>query len=153
MLRLVPRLLVLLFAFPLAVAAQSPDAGEAARPEVQVFKSPTCGCCTKWEKHLEARGFRIQSTHVDDLTRIKRWYGVPADAAACHTAIVEGYVIEGHVPVADVERLLRERPEVRGLIVPGMPLGSPGMESPTPEPYSVYTFDGSGLGSVYSRHE
>ena len=153
MLRLLPRILVLLLAFPLVAAAESPEAANAPRPEVQVFKSPTCGCCTKWEKHLEARGFQIQSSHVEDLTRIKRWYGVPADSAACHTAIVDGYVIEGHVPASDVERLLRERPAVRGLIVPGMPLGSPGMESPTPEPYSVYTFDGSGLGPVFSRHE
>jgi hypothetical protein len=107
----------------------------------------------KWADHLAANGFRVETSDVRDLDGVKRRYGVPADSEACHTAVVEGYVVEGHVPASDVERLLDERPAVRGLVVPGMPLGSPGMESPTPEPYTVYAFDESGSRTVFSRHD
>lgn len=121
-------------------------------PRVEVFKSPTCGCCTKWADHLETNGFRVQSTDVTNLSEIKRRHGVPQHSQACHTAVVDGYVIEGHVPASDIKRLLRERPAVRGLVAPGMPLGSPGMESRTPHPYSVYSFDEAGRRTLFSRH-
>jgi len=124
----------------------------AAAPRIEVFKTPTCGCCTKWAEHLEANGFRVELTDMKDLTRLKRRKGVPYDSQACHTGVVDGYVIEGHVPAADIKRLLAERPEVTGLVVPGMPLGSPGMEHPDPQPYSVFTFDASGRKAIYSRH-
>ncbi|MFQ5418708.1 MAG: DUF411 domain-containing protein [Myxococcota bacterium] len=131
-----------------------PAVGEdAPSPQVEVFKSPTCGCCAKWADHLEASGFRVRTTDVADLQEVKRRHGVPPHSESCHTAIVDGYVVEGHVPASDIARLLRERPEVRGLVAPGMPRGSPGMESPTPEPYVVYTFDEAGHRAVFSRHE
>ena len=120
---------------------------------VQVYKTPSCGCCGKWAEHLEASGFEVQTTDVADLGEVKQRYGVPTGSEACHTAVVDGYVVEGHVPASDIARLLRERPAVRGLVVPGMPLGSPGMESPTPEPYAVYAFDAAGELSEFSRHQ
>jgi hypothetical protein len=129
------------------------DADEtASAPHVEVFKTPACGCCTKWARHLEENGFDIQITETNDLAKLKRRHGVPDDSHTCHTAVVEGYTIEGHVPAADIQRLLAERPDVTGLVVPGMPQGSPGMESPTPQPYTVFTFDESGRKAVYSRH-
>jgi hypothetical protein len=140
------------FAMGSIASAESvrPDVDPAAR--VKMFRSPSCSCCTKWAAHLEANGFRVESIETTDLVEIKRRYGVPGRSEACHTAIVGGYVIEGHVPASDVKRLLREAPAVRGLVVPGMPLGSPGMESASPQPYSVYTFDAEGRRSLFSRH-
>jgi len=124
----------------------------AADPvQVQVYKSPTCGCCNKWIEHLESNGFSVHATDVPDLTPIKAENGVPRRLASCHTAIVDGYLVEGHVPAADVHRLLRERPKVSGLAVPGMPIGSPGMEGPNPERYQVLSFGPEGV-SVFSTH-
>ena len=97
-------------------------------PTVEVFKSPTCGCCANWVKHLEANGFTTKVTDVEDMTVVKAKYGVPGRLQSCHTAVVNGYVLEGHVPASDVQRLIKERPAVVGVAVPGMPVGSPGME-------------------------
>lgn len=133
-------------------ATEAPPAGSSA-VVVQVFKSPNCGCCVGWADHMERNGFRVETTDVSDLSAIKRRHGVPADGESCHTALVEDYVIEGHVPAADIERLLAERPAVLGLMVPGMPRGSPGMESPFPEPYTVYAFHADGQRTVFSEHE
>lgn len=121
------------------------------RPEVTVYKSPTCGCCTKWVEHLRANGFDVTGADVSDLTQVKDRYGVPSELAACHTAIVDGYVVEGHVPADVVQRLLKERPAVAGIAVPGMPVGSPGMEGRYREPYNVLTFDRDGKTQIYAR--
>ena len=121
-----------------------------AGTDVLVYKSPTCGCCAKWVDHLEAAGFTVQVEDVDDLRPIKAENGVTPELASCHTAIVDGYVIEGHVPADVIAKLLVERPDVRGLSVPGMPTGSPGMEGGTPEPYDVIAFDEGGNTSVYA---
>ena len=130
------------------VAAQ-----RAAGPTVEVFKSPTCGCCANWVKHLEANGFTTKVTDVDDMTQVKTKYGVPGRLQSCHTAVVNGYVLEGHVPAADVQRLLKERPSVAGVAVPGMPIGSPGMEQGSlVQPYNVMTFDKQGQTSVFAAH-
>jgi hypothetical protein len=130
------------------VAAQ-----RAAGPTVEVFKSPTCGCCANWVKHLEANGFTTKVTDVDDITQVKAKYGVPGRLQSCHTAVVNGYVLEGHVPAADVQRLLKERPSVAGVAVPGMPIGSPGMEQGSlVQPYNVMTFDKQGQTSVFAAH-
>ena len=105
-----------------------------------VYKSPWCGCCGAWVDHVRAAGFTVELHDVDDLAPIKRMAGIPETLASCHTASIDGYAIEGHVPAHVVRRLLDERPAVRGLAVPGMPIGSPGMEGPSPEPYAVYSF-------------
>ena len=120
--------------------------------EVTVYKSPTCGCCNAWIKHLEANGFAVRAHNVNDLDAYKRRHGVTPQLAACHTALVDGYVVEGHVPAADIKRLLAERPKVKGIAVPGMPMGSPGMEGPIKEPYSTVTFDDAGRTTIYARH-
>lgn len=119
---------------------------------VTVFKSPTCGCCVKWVDHLESAGFSVTTREMPDVRPVKRAQGVPSELASCHTAVVDGYVIEGHVPAADVARLLEERPPILGLAVPGMPEGSPGMEGPNPEPYRVIAFDGKGNRETFAEH-
>ncbi len=123
-------------------------------PVVSVYKTPTCGCCSKWIEHLEAAGFEVTATDLPDLTKLKAESGVPRALESCHTAKVEGYVIEGHVPAEDIVRLLSERPAVRGLAVPEMPLGSPGMEHPDPsrhQAYQVMSFGADGT-QVYASH-
>lgn len=143
----------------LAVLAALVSAGAstmAQRPSqtVQVYKTPTCGCCGNWVKHLQEHGFATSVTEMDDLAEIKTKLGVPARVQSCHTATVDGYVIEGHVPATDVQRLLKERPAVAGLAVPGMPIGSPGMEVPNmkPQAYRVFTFDKQGQFQVFASH-
>jgi len=126
-------------------------AGAQVRPLVSVYKSPTCGCCGEWVKHLRANGFRVETHEVVDVTPVRRRYGVPDHLASCHTALVGGYAIEGHVPASDIRRLLRERPRVRGLAVPGMVPGSPGMEQGPPQPYETLAFNGRG-SRIFARH-
>ena len=124
----------------------------AQAQEISIYRSPSCDCCGKWVEHLQQHGFTVAVHATDDLHRINAEYGVPADLATCHTAVVEGYVIEGHVPATDIRRLLQERPKVRGLAVPGMPAGSPGMERARREPYDVLLFDASGTTQVFAEH-
>lgn len=118
---------------------------------LSVYKSPACVCCGEWIKHMRANGFRVETHDVADVTPIKRQYGVPDGLASCHTAVIAGYAIEGHVPAADVQKLLRERPKVRGLAVPGMVPGSPGMVQGAPQPYATLAFDDRG-SRVFARH-
>ena len=121
---------------------------------VAVFKDASCGCCAQWVEHLKSHGFVPTSTNVDDLDALKTKYNVPRRAQSCHTAVVEGYVIEGHVPAADIQRLLKERPAIAGLAVPLMPIGSPGMEVPgvKPQPYDVLALHKDGKTDVFSSH-
>jgi hypothetical protein len=123
-------------------AGSSPAAARAAAesPRLQVYKSPTCGCCGKWADHMREAGFDVEENSVEDVVSYKRKYGVPAELFTCHTAVVEGYVVEGHVPAEDVWRMLRERPAIKGIGVPGMPIGSPGMEGPDPDDYRTFAF-------------
>lgn len=123
-------------------------------PVVQVYKSPTCGCCASWVTHLQKAGFTTKVTEIEDIDSVKTKNGVPARAQSCHTATVDGYVLEGHVPAADVQRLLKERPAVLGLAVPGMPIGSPGMEVPgvKAQTYNVISFDKQGELKVFAAH-
>jgi hypothetical protein len=134
-------------------AAQSTVSQEAeSSPEVLVYKSPTCGCCSLWAAHLEENGFTVVTKDLADLTEIKQEAGVPADLFSCHTALVDGYVVEGHVPADVIRKLLEERPDVVGLAVAGMPIGSPGMEQGSrKDPYDVLTFDREGKTSVFAR--
>jgi len=121
-------------------------------PGVKVYKSPTCSCCTKWADQLRASGFEVETVNVRDVVPIKKQFRVPPQLGSCHTAIVDGYVIEGHVPIADILRLLRERPDKKGIGVPGMPIGSPGMEGPDPQPFKVYAFDAQGNIEEFASH-
>lgn len=121
---------------------------------VVVYKSPTCGCCSSWVEHLEAAGFEVEAHDRADMTAVKDLVGVPGRLRSCHTALVGGYLVEGHVPASTIRRLLEEEPRVAGISVPGMPVGSPGMEVPgrPAEPYDVLAFDGAGEVSVYEKH-
>ena len=143
----------------LAVCALGARAGKAAQrpvPALTVYKDANCGCCKAWVAHVRAAGgFSVGIVDVPDLAATKVRLGVPAALAACHTGVVAGYLIEGHVPAADIARLLAARPAgVRGLAVPGMPAGSPGMEVPGgyKEPFDVLAFDAKGATRVFARH-
>lgn len=118
-----------------------------------VHKSPTCGCCGLWVEHMQQAGFSVEVIETDDLAPIKERLGVPYGKGSCHTAEVDGYVIEGHVPAEDIRRLLAERPKARGLVLPGMPLGSPGMEVPDGrvQPYTVELVAEDGSSSAFRR--
>lgn len=122
-------------------------------PEVIMHKDPNCGCCGKWAEHLAANGFRVKTVEERDMAVVKRRFGIPAPLASCHTAEVGGYVIEGHVPAATIKRLLQEKPRVAGLSAPGMPVGSPGMETPgmPPQAYEVVAFSRDGRASVFEK--
>ena len=124
----------------------------AATETLDVYKTPWCGCCTAWVDHMREAGFAVRVTELDDLEPLKSAHGISADLASCHTALIGGYAIEGHVPAADVARLLKERPAAAGLAVPGMPMGSPGMEMDGhTEPYDVVLF-GPGTRTVFARY-
>lgn len=116
-----------------------------------VYMSPACGCCEEWLKHMRASGFRLEINKMGDVTPMKQKLGVPESLWSCHTATVGNYVLEGHVPASDVKRLLRERAKVKGLAVPGMVPGSPGMEQGRPQPYATLAFDERG-SQVFERH-
>ncbi len=121
--------------------------------QVTVYKSPSCGCCGAWIEHLEKRGFDVRAVNTQDMAQIKATHGIHSGLSSCHTALVDGYVVEGHVPADVIERMLTERPAIAGIAVPGMPVGSPGMEVPgqLPQRYEVLAFDPSGRTTVYAR--
>ena len=122
--------------------------------EITVYKSPTCGCCKDWVTYLEEEGFNVTAIDHDDVDAVKVKYGLPdPKLKSCHTAIVAGYLVEGHVPASDIERLLQTRPtNIKGLSAPGMPMMSPGMASRTPKDYAVLSFTESGETAVYSQY-
>ena len=125
----------------------------AADDEVVMYKDPNCGCCGKWAEHMRTHGFKVKEVATTQMGQVKGEAGVPQALGSCHTAKVGGYVVEGHVPAADVRRMLTEKPAIRGLSAPGMPLGSPGMEGPYPaERYDVVSFDAQGRSAVFSKH-
>jgi len=119
---------------------------------VDVYKSATCGCCGKWIDHMRANGFMVRAHDVPEPAAYRAKYGVPEALGSCHTAVVAGYALEGHVPAREVKRLLAERPKARGLAVPSMPLGSPGMEGPRSDPYAVLLIEASGRYREYARY-
>ncbi len=140
-----------------SVAAGRPMPSPAAvAPLMHVYKSPTCGCCKSWVEMMQGAGFEVRVTDLDEaaLQGIKARHGVRESLQSCHTALVNGYVVEGHVPAADIHRLLREKPAVVGIAAPGMPRGSPGMEVPggARDPYQVLTFTKAGATTVFARH-
>ena len=127
------------------IFAQSPA-------QVEVFKSPYCGCCGKWVEHLRQNGFQVKTHDVEDVTAARKRLGMPDRLGSCHTAKIGGYVVEGHVPAADIQRLLKEKPRALGLAVPSMPPGSPGMESATPVPYQTLLVRTDGTTQVFAQH-
>jgi len=124
----------------------------AAAADITVFKTKTCGCCAKWNEHLRSNGFKLTVNEVPSTAEYRQRYGVPEKLQSCHTAVVEGYTIEGHVPAADILRLLKEKPKAKGLAVPGMPAGSPGMEGARRDAYTVVRFDEGGQLSSYQKY-
>lgn len=136
----------------LAVMTTTAWSGVSAQKPVSVtvYKTPTCGCCSKWVDHLNAHGFAATAVNMQDLSGLKAQQKVPVEAQTCHTALVGGYVIEGHVPASEIKQLLKQRPAVLGLAVPAMPTGSPGMEGPNAQPYDVLTFDKQGKLAKFS---
>ena len=139
----------------IAVAVFAGRSAEAARQSViDVYKDPACGCCSLWAEHLREHGFTVTTTDTRDLAALKTRNGVPREMQSCHTALVDGYVIEGHVPAADVQRLLRDRPAIAGLAVAGMPIGSPGMEveGVAAQPYDVMAFEEDGGAFVFASY-
>ncbi len=136
------------------LAGCSPSTAEPSLPLVKVHKNATCGCCKIWVNRLREAGFQVEANDVDNLNSVKQRVGLPYGMGSCHTAEVDGYFVEGHVPVEDIKRLLRERPQAKGLAVPGMPVGSPGMEVPSGEvqPYDVMLVGSDGSASVYAHH-
>jgi hypothetical protein len=143
------------FALAAEQAANNPAKTNVSyRPSIVVYKSFHCDCCMKWVEYLEAHRFNVRVESMDDLKQVKNRVGVPANKDSCHTAVIDGYFIEGHVPVEDIKRLIRTKPNAKGLTVPGMPIGSPGMEQGKLfQPYDVLLVDKAGNTTVFARHE
>ena len=135
-------------------AAPAPAAMPSAGRVVRVSRDPGCSCCEKWVEHLQQAGYTVQLRDEPDMVALKRQLGIPANKASCHTAVIDGYVFEGHVPAEDIERFLSEKPKARGLLVPGMPMGSPGMEMPGMQPaaYTVERLEADGSTTPYAQH-
>ena len=131
-----------------------PDTRGATGPQMTVYRSASCGCCTQWGSHIASAGFRIDDHVTEDMDAVKKARGVGPQLASCHTAVVKGYVIEGHVPASAINRLLKEKPDIRGLAVPGMPIGSPGMEvaGVAAESFDVLAIAHDGRTSVFAHY-
>jgi hypothetical protein len=128
-------------------AASTPQA-------ITVYRDPGCRCCGGWMEHLTAQGFEPENVEVADMDALKQESGIPADLASCHTAFIQGYWIEGHVPVADIQRLLAEQPDIAGIAVPGMPVGTPGMESgDRRDSFAVLSLDKQGHTAVFNQYQ
>ena len=123
----------------------------APRVTMQVRKDPGCGCCDKWADHFRQAGFTVEVTEDPDRVAYRNRLGIPAEWQTCHTGVVEGFVVDGHVPADLVRKMLADKPAIRGLAVPGMPMGSPGMEGPVTQRYDVLAFMKDGKSSVYAR--
>ena len=137
-------------AMTITISSGTAPLAQRTTPKVTTYKSPTCGCCSKWVDHMRASGFEVTATNVEDMAAVKQKYGVPDKAGSCHTSVVGDYVIEGHVPADVVKRLLAERPKLAGLATPGMPASAPGMDIPG-QPYTIVGFDRAGQLTVYER--
>jgi len=131
------------------------EAPAAEKPiDIVVYRSPSCGCCGKWLEHLKQNNFNVTDNVTEDMQAIKDKYGVSKEMASCHTALVDGYVVEGHVPAADIKELLRTKPKIAGISVPGMPSGTPGMEmGGRKDPYNVMSFDRENHYQTFKSHE
>ncbi|MCC2634562.1 MAG: metal-binding protein [Ramlibacter sp.] len=136
-----------------AAATSLPALGARPLPQVEVYKNPDCGCCGAWVDHLKAAGFPVKVHETPDTSAVRKRHGIPDAFGSCHTGVVAGYALEGHVPAADVKRLLATRPVAAGLSVPGMPVGSPGMEvGSRKDPFQVLLIDKAGRSSVFASY-
>lgn len=139
---------VLLGSLSVSLAAELDDS-----LEMTVYHSSTCSCCLKWLEHVKQNGFKIKDVVTDDMQSIKAKHGVPQRLSSCHTALINGYVIEGHVPSGDIQKLLQAKPKIAGIAAPGMPMGSPGMEmGGKSSPYQVISFDSDNNLQVFANH-
>ena len=136
---------------PGEIASGVAGADADALPTALVYKTPTCGCCNLWVDHLREAGFEVDARNLNDIIPVKIDAGVPPRMSSCHTALIDGYVVEGHIPAEHVKRLLEERPDIVGIAVPGMPIGSPGMEGLGARPYQVLSWDRQGNVEVYAE--
>lgn len=127
-------------------------AGAATAPLVEVYKTAACGCCEAWVEHLKSNRFAVKAQNVSDTGAYRKRFGIPDELGSCHTGLVQGYALEGHVPAAEIRRLLAEKPEAKGLAVPSMPLGSPGMEGRHRDPYHVLLVKADGSYSIYKHY-
>jgi len=144
-------LAISLLAINATVSAENVETGQPV--EIVVYRSPTCGCCEKWLAHLKQNNFAIKDIVTNDVQAVKNKYGVPSEMASCHTAIVNGYVVEGHVPANDIKSLLKTKPDIAGIAVPGMPGGTPGMEmGGKKDPYKVIGFDKNGHSQIFNSY-
>ena len=154
-----PRFVVAVGALAIAglagIAAQQKAPAAAALPKVTVYKTSSCGCCRLWVDHMKASGFDVQAMDVSaaDVRAVSKAAGLKDEDTSCHTAKIGSYTVEGHVPAADIKRMLKEQPAVAGLSAPGMPQGSPGMEQGVKEPYDVIAFKKDGTSSVFAKHK
>jgi hypothetical protein len=145
-------LLVLLSAsMPLAAQTSKKPAAQAKAVEATVYLTPTCGCCGKWVEHLQAAHFSVKREVTTELEAVPARARVPKHLRSCHTAVIGPYLVEGHVPVDVVQKMLKEQPKIAGIAVPGMPIGSPGMEGPNPRPYSIVAFKADGTTYEFAR--
>jgi hypothetical protein len=143
------RLVIITIALSLLTA----NAEAVSGMDITVYRDPSCSCCGGWIDYLAAQGFNPQTVMADEMETVKQQQGVPSNLASCHTAIIDGYVVEGHVPVEDIKRLLAEHPSVKGIAVPGMPIGTPGMESGEEhDSFTVVSFDQQGNTKVFNQH-
>jgi hypothetical protein len=144
---------ILMLAILNILAITTAFASDALVGDIVVYKNPECGCCSRWVKYLQDNNYNVTIEHTRDVLAVKKRLGVPEKLAACHTAVIDGYVVEGHITHRDIKRLLLFRPGIRGIAVPGMPVGTPGMESgSTVQPYNVMSFDEQGNMEVFVEH-
>lgn len=141
-------------ALTLVPSALEAWAAPAEFPLMTIYKSETCLCCEKWVDHVKAAGFKTAVHNLDPMDPLKDQLAIPRHVRSCHTAQIGGYLVEGHVPATDIKRLLKEKPKIMGLSVPGMPVGTPGMDQPgiPAEPYNVIAFQKAGATSVYAKY-
>ena len=144
---------VFMLAILSVLAVTTAFASDGLTRDIVVYKNPECGCCTKWVKYLQDNNYNVTIEHTRDVLAVKKRLGVPEKLAACHTAVIDGYVVEGHITHRDIKRLLLFRPDIKGIAVPGMPVGTPGMESgSTVQRYNVISFDEQGATEVFVEH-
>ena len=150
---LVFRRLVVLVAIAFTIFLTTTSAQAANLPEAIMYRDPACTCCGNWMKHLQSQGFKVKNVPTADIIAFKQKQGVTDELASCHTAIIDGYVVEGHVPSDDIKRLLAEKPDIKGIAVPGMPVGTPGMEMGNKkDSYAVVSFDKQGQTKVFKQY-